>query len=124
MQTLTFANRLRNLRGGQGSLRRHLAQAAAGSAALALSSKLLVLLTSVLLARWMGAEGYGVYATAMALVLLLTVPTGLGLPTLVIRLIAGGRRPSVRPATTLRNPEWRDYHDEWERFKRNRNGAD
>ncbi len=91
MQTLTFANRLRSFCGGQGSLRRHLTQAAAGSAALALSSKLLMLLTSVLLARWMGAEGYGVYATAMALVLLLTVPTGLGLPTLVVRLLASYR---------------------------------
>ena len=88
MQTLTFAVRLRKLWGGQGSLRQHLAQAAAGSAALALSSKLLMLLTSVLLARWMGAADYGVYATAMALVLLLTVPTGLGLPTLVVRLLA------------------------------------
>ena len=91
MQTLTLTARLRNLRGGQGSLRRHLAQAAAGSAALALSSKLLMLLTSVLLARWMGVAGYGVYATAMALVLLLTVPTGLGLPMLVVRLLASYR---------------------------------
>lgn len=47
-----------------------------------------MLLTSVALARWMGAEGYGVYATAIALVLLLTVPTGLGLPTLMIRFLA------------------------------------
>lgn len=91
MQNLTFANRLRGLWGGQGTLRQHLARAAAGSAALALSSKLLMLLTSVLLARWMGVEGYGVYATAMALVLLLTVPTGLGLPTLVVRLLASYR---------------------------------
>lgn len=91
MQTLTIANRLRSLRGGQGSLRRHLTQAAAGSAALALSSKLLMLVSSIVLARWMGVEGYGVYATAMALVLLLTVPTGLGLPVLVIRLLASYR---------------------------------
>ncbi len=88
MQTLTFANRLRGLWGGQGTLRQHLARATAGSAALALSSKLLMLLTSVVLARWMGAAGYGVYATATALALLLTVPTGLGLPTLMIRLLA------------------------------------
>ena len=65
--------------------------ATAGSLALALSSKLLMLLTSVLLARWMGVENYGVYVTAMALALLLTVPTGLGLPTLVIRLLASYR---------------------------------
>lgn len=88
VQTVTFSDRLRGLWGGHGTLRQHLAQAAAGSAALALSSKLLMLLTSVVLARWMGASGYGVYATATALVLLLTVPAGLGLPTLVIRLLA------------------------------------
>lgn len=88
VQTLTFTNRLRGLWGGQGTLRQHLARATAGSAALALSSKLLMLLTSVVLARWMGAAGYGVYATATALALLLTVPAGLGLPVLVIRLLA------------------------------------
>ncbi len=91
MQTLTFANHLRGLWGRQGTLRQHLARATAGSAALALSSKLLTLLTSVLLARWMGAQGYGVYATATALVALLTVPTGLGLPTLVVRLLTAYR---------------------------------
>ncbi len=91
VRSLTFANRLRGLWGGQGTLRQHLARATAGSAALALSSKLLMLLTSIVLARWMGVEGYGAYVTAMALVLLLTVPTGLGLPTLVIRLLASYR---------------------------------
>ena len=88
MPALTFTARLRSFRGNDGSLRHHLARAAAGSALLAVSSKLLMLLTSVVLARWMGAEGYGVYATAMALAILLTVPTGLGLPTLVVRLLA------------------------------------
>lgn len=75
----------------KGSLSRHLAANAAGSLLLAVSSKLLMLLMSVLLARWMGAEGYGVYATAMALVWLLTVPTGLGLPTLMVRLLSSYR---------------------------------
>ncbi|MDY6944010.1 MAG: oligosaccharide flippase family protein, partial [Pseudomonadota bacterium] len=88
MQTLTISARLRALLGGQSTLRQHLARAAAGSAILALSSKLLMLLTSVFLARWMGAEGYGIYATAMALVLLLSVPSGLGLPMLMIRYLA------------------------------------
>ena len=91
MQSLTFVNHLRGLWGKGGTLRQHLARAAAGSALLTVSSKLLMLLTSVVLARWMGAEGYGVYATGMALALLLTVPTGLGLPTLVIRLLASYR---------------------------------
>jgi O-antigen/teichoic acid export membrane protein len=88
---LTLTTRLRSFWGNDGTLRHHLARAAAGSAVLALSSKLLMLLTSVVLARWMGAESYGVYVAAMALVLLLTVPTGLGLPTLMIRLLASYR---------------------------------
>jgi len=88
VQALTFANRLRGLWGGQGTLRQHLARSAAAGAALALASKLLMLLTSVVLARWMGTAGYGVYATATALAILLTVLAGLGLPTLVIRLLA------------------------------------
>lgn len=63
MQTLTFATRLRGLWGSPGTLREHRARAAAGSALLALSSKLLMLLASVLLGRWMGAQDYGVYAS-------------------------------------------------------------
>jgi O-antigen/teichoic acid export membrane protein len=47
-----------------------------------------MLITSMLLARLLGANGYGVYASAMALVLLLNVPAAMGLPTLVIRLFA------------------------------------
>lgn len=91
MSALTLTMRLRSLWCNNGTLSQHLARAAAGSALLAVSSKLLMLLTSVVLARWMGADGYGVYATAMALAILLTVPTGLGLPTLVIRLLASYR---------------------------------
>lgn len=91
MQALTLSNRLRALWGGQGALRHSLTRTAIGSAFLALSSKVLTLLTSIVLARWMGTEGYGVYVTAMAVALLLAVPTGLGLPTLMIRLLVGYR---------------------------------
>lgn len=88
---MALTSHLRPFLGTNVSLRRQLITAAAGSLVLALSSRLLMLLTSVLLARWMGAEGYGLYATAMALVLLLTVPSGLGLPTLMIRKLASYR---------------------------------
>ena len=91
MPALTFSTRLRSLWGKQGTLRQHLAQAAAGSLALSLSAKVLTLISSVLLARWLGAAGYGVYASALAVLLLLGVPTTLGLPTLVIRLLASYR---------------------------------
>lgn len=74
---------------------------------LAVSSKLLMLTTSVVLARWMGTEGYGVYAAAMAMVTLLTVPTALGLPTLTVRLLARyrvqGQWPLMRGFLTRSN---------------------
>jgi len=44
--------------------------------------------SGVLLARILGAQGYGVYAYAMALVTLLAVPAQLGFPSLLIRNIA------------------------------------
>ena len=82
--------------GPVGSLRRQIAGNFAGSLALTLSSKLLMLLTSVLLARLLGASGFGVYSTAIAIALVLTVPAALGLPVLVLRLL-----PSYR------------VHEEW-----------
>jgi O-antigen/teichoic acid export membrane protein len=78
----------RHLVGSSSSLRRELVRGAGGSFALYISSKLLMLIMSMLLARLLGANGYGMYASAMALVLLLNVPAAMGLPTLVIRLFA------------------------------------
>jgi O-antigen/teichoic acid export membrane protein len=46
------------------------------------------LAVSVLLARLLGPAGYGVYALALSVVALLTVPAELGLPTLAIREVA------------------------------------
>ena len=42
-------------------------------------------MTTVLLARILGAEGYGIYAYAFAFVSLLSMPAQAGLPTLVVR---------------------------------------
>jgi O-antigen/teichoic acid export membrane protein len=39
----------------------------------------------ILLARWLGAAQFGVYAFAMAVVTLLAIPAGLGLPSVIIR---------------------------------------
>ncbi|MDL1957450.1 MAG: flippase [Candidatus Desulfofervidus auxilii] len=47
-------------------------------------------MTTVLLARILGAEGYGIYAYAFAFVMLLSMPAQAGLPTLVIRETARG----------------------------------
>ena len=77
--------------GPEGSLRRQLTGHAIGTLALNITSRGFMLVTSILLAQWLGADGYGVYASAMAVLLLLGVPTILGLPTLVIRLLASYR---------------------------------
>lgn len=47
-------------------------------------------LTTVLLARLLGAEGYGIYSFAYALILLLGIPIQSGLPNLILRETARG----------------------------------
>lgn len=50
-------------------------------------AKLLLLATSILLARWLGPVQFGIYASALAILLILKVPAQLGLPTLLVRLL-------------------------------------
>lgn len=73
---------------GQGSLRAHLVRSTGGTFALKVASTGLGFLTSLLLARLLGAAGYGVYAYAMSIVALLVIPATLGLPQLLIRNLA------------------------------------
>ncbi len=61
-----------------------------GSMGLKFSSVSLTFLSSVLLARVLGPEDFGVYAYVYALILLLSVPSEFGLPTLVVRETARG----------------------------------
>lgn len=56
-----------------------------GSLGLKVASTALSLFSAVLLARTLGAEGFGVYAYVMALVTLIALPAQAGLPTLVVR---------------------------------------
>lgn len=91
MSMTTATKKIRNFIVGGSALRRHLMRAAAGSLALSLSSKILMLLTSILLARWLGAESYGFYVSSMAVLTLLSVFATLGFPTLVIRLFSSYR---------------------------------
>jgi len=51
---------------------------------------LLSFFISVLLARILGTEGYGVYAYAVALISLVTIPLEFGLPNLIVRETARG----------------------------------
>ncbi|WP_019570960.1 flippase [Thioalkalivibrio sp. ALE11] len=69
----------RLLRGGAGSLSAQIAEV------------LLGLLLLVLLARGLGAEGLGVYAFVLGLMTLLSVPTRMGLPPLIVRETARGQ---------------------------------
>lgn len=75
--------------GPANGLKRQLVEAVAGAFGLNLASKLLMLGTSVLLARLMGAAAYGTYVAAVATVTLVGVPASLGLPNLVVREVAG-----------------------------------
>lgn len=60
-------------------------KAGIASTAVHLLALLLGVLTTVLLSRAMGADGYGVYAFAYAVVMVLTIPVQAGVPTLVMR---------------------------------------
>ncbi len=65
-----------------------LARAVTGSVGLRLVGMGLSFLVGVQLARSLGAEGYGVYGLAMAVISILTVPTEFGLPQLLTREVA------------------------------------
>lgn len=78
----------RRFTGSPGSLRSQLVHGALGTGGIGIAKRLLQLAAAVLLAQILGADGYGVYAYASALVLLISVPTHLGLPQLVVREVS------------------------------------
>ncbi|MFW6089999.1 MAG: oligosaccharide flippase family protein, partial [Gemmatimonadota bacterium] len=55
---------------------------------LRVSSAAVSLVVSILLARMLGPEGYGIYAFAYAVIMLLALPAQAGLPTLLVREVA------------------------------------
>ena len=67
------------------SLRGHLLRGVAGSLALTVANAGLTFLNGILLARVLGAESYGVYSTAIALVLVISLPLTLGFDRLLVR---------------------------------------
>jgi len=71
-------------------LRSRIVGDAAGSTLLRATTTLLAFLTTVLLARLLGAESFGVYAFAHALVTVIGVPAHVGIPSLVMRETARG----------------------------------
>lgn len=72
---------------GEG-LSSRLVQGGVASLAFKVVQRLLLLVTAVMLARLLGAEGYGVYAYALAIATLLGVPVQFGLPQLLVREVA------------------------------------
>ena len=58
-------------------------------------------LTTALLARLLGAAEYGVYAYALALVTLVTIPTQAGVPHLILRETARGSKLDSARITAL-----------------------
>ena len=70
---------------GQSELKSYLVRGAAGSLSFKIINTGLVLVSGILLARLLGAQNYGQYAYAMSLIQLMTIPTVMGLPQLVLR---------------------------------------
>jgi len=70
------------------SLKLSLARASIGSFGLQIGSKVLGMVSGILLARLLAADGYGTYAYAMSLIQIMTIPTVMGLPQLVVREVA------------------------------------
>jgi O-antigen/teichoic acid export membrane protein len=72
----------------QDDLRRQVLGGAFGSAGLKVAGGLIALVLSIVLARTLGPEGFGMYAFAFSLITVLAFPAHLGLPVLVVREVA------------------------------------
>lgn len=67
------------------TLRRKLLLGGLTTAAIRVGGILLMLASSVVLARTLGVEGFGTYALALSIMTIIAIPVHLGLPTLVLR---------------------------------------
>ena len=76
-------------------LKCHLARSAAATFCLKVVATLLSFISSVLLARMLRANGYGIYAYAWAWISFLSIPAVLGLDRLLVREIAVYRHQSA-----------------------------
>lgn len=73
-------------------LKARLIRGGLGSAGIQAANRVLALALGIVLARSLGAEGYGVYAYAFAIMSLLMVVAEAGVPTLLMREIAASHR--------------------------------
>ncbi len=74
-----------------GGLRANLVKEASGTFVVKASNTVTSMLISVVLARMLGSEGFGVYAFAMAIIYLLVQLSSCGLPPLMVREVAAGK---------------------------------
>lgn len=70
------------------SLRSHLIRGASGSLILKVFNTFLTLLVAIILARILGAQGFGIYSFCLSVVQILTIPAMLGGPQLLVRELA------------------------------------
>lgn len=84
---MQMTRRIRTYLSGTG-LGPTLVRATSGSTGLRIAGMGFGFLVGILLARGLGAEGYGIYGVAMSIIALLTVPTEFGLPQLLTREVA------------------------------------
>jgi len=66
-------------------LKAQLLRAAGGSMVIKFAFALISFLLSILLARTLGAEGFGAYSFALAIIMLLATPAQVGIPELIVR---------------------------------------
>ena len=69
---------------------------AMGVGAINMAERVIGIVLGIILARWLGAEGYGTYAFVMAWVVILNIPAQFGLPDLLMRDLAVGRSDRIQ----------------------------
>lgn len=80
--------RLAALIGAADTLKGQLIRGGAGSVIAQVAGRIATLALGIVVARSLGTQGYGVYSFAMALLTLLMVLAGLGMPNLLVREVA------------------------------------
>ena len=69
---------------------------AMGVGAINMAERVIGIVLGIILARWLGAEGYGTYAFVMAWVVILNIPAQFGLPDLLMRDLAVARSDRIQ----------------------------
>ena len=87
---MSVSRRIKRVLSGD-SLRARMLRGGAGSIVVKISSLLLGFVLTIILARTLGPEQYGIYGFTLALVSLIAIPAQMGLPNLVVRETAKAR---------------------------------